>query len=294
MSTLFDQLNVFKDEIRKTKVSKVDIEISIDVWQKLGYFNGVNKEELARYVIDELWSNSYVDYGERKNPFVQSALELFRMIILETDNRKALGLGSRSPINKVTDISQDDFYTIIQQTRSKMEDFSMDDTMKIIMIGCVSLILAAPAYVLLNQNKIQKKQSRQQEPISYSLVIILPSIDFERDFEQDFLRGSFETLSLEQCKKLYSLRKFLWMGTKTESSNLGFDNLLSSGLHSLRSESEYDIRLVKIILKDKDNGFEQGITNRLPAFKRLVNNTQEGYISPPLEPIKYGNFPLYY
>jgi hypothetical protein len=299
MSFLSDQLNSFKDEIMRTKTSEITIELSIDIWQKLGYFNGVNKEEIARYIFDELWSNSYVDYGERNNPFVQSALDLFRIIISETDNRKTWGLGSKNPISKITDISEDDFYKIIQQARSQIEDFSMDSTIKIIMIGCVSFMLAAPAYTLLlrknqGKNRRNKKHNLPKEIIRYSLVIIVPSIDFERDFEEEFFDGHFNKLSLEQCKKIYSLRKFLWTGTENEANDLGFNNLLQGGLSSSKSESEYDIRLIKIILKNEEDGFNQGVTNRLPAFKRLVNNIEKGYISPPLEPIRYGNFPLYY
>ncbi|MUL37505.1 hypothetical protein [Gloeocapsopsis dulcis] len=94
-------------------------------------------------------------------------------------------------------------------------------------------------------------------------------------------------------KELYGITKYLWSGSESafnqRKSNIR-DYLLSPS-----EESEYDIYLVYLKLKESDAGFKPDVNQlaRYDAFRKLADLTVNFEISPRLQMEAYRNFELY-
>ena len=93
---------------------------------------------------------------------------------------------------------------------------------------------------------------------------------------------------------IYPSIQALWIGNKAEFSH--FKTWFSKEQEVQENEySEYDVYLVKIELKQSDNGFIRNANqlDRFDAFRRLPDNTLKVYISPRLPSKAYANKDFY-
>lgn len=99
-------------------------------------------------------------------------------------------------------------------------------------------------------------------------------------------------IDISDGEEVYGITKYLWLGSETESQKLANDNhyLVSKG-----EESEYDIYLVNIELKQTDKGFKPNVNqlDRYDAFRKLADLGVSLNVSPRLRMEAYGNMGFY-
>ncbi|CAD5930718.1 hypothetical protein [Planktothrix agardhii] len=130
-------------------------------------------------------------------------------------------------------------------------------------------------------------------PLSSIKFLVLVVSHLQADFLES-LKGKRQ-INLNEGETLYEITKYLWLGSETEYSKIKAN--ISDYSVAKGEESEYDIYLVYIELKDADEGFKPKVNqlDRFDAFRNLaladlpVNLT----ISPRLQMEAYGNIGVY-
>lgn len=94
-------------------------------------------------------------------------------------------------------------------------------------------------------------------------------------------------------ESLYEITKYLWLGSETEYSKIK-RNIKEYEVPK-GEESEYDISLVYIELKQADEGFNSNVDqlDRYDAFRKLTDLSANLTISPRLQMEAYGNIEVY-
>lgn len=95
-------------------------------------------------------------------------------------------------------------------------------------------------------------------------------------------------------ESLYEITKYLWLGDESEFSQRKAN--LNRYLVSEGAESEYDIYLVYLELKQADEGFKPKVNqlDRFDAFRKLADLSVNLTISPRLQMEAYENIGVYY
>ena len=121
---------------------------------------------------------------------------------------------------------------------------------------------------LKSVTKSPKKEKYQQISTTYTLVLAVRATNpYILDGLQE---GNY--VSSENADRLYQLAKFLWVGSKQEFtsnfSDLFFHRYLGM---DTSEESEYDIYLLGIQIREYDQGFAKNAKSnrRFDAFQRL-------------------------
>lgn len=102
-----------------------------------------------------------------------------------------------------------------------------------------------------------------------------------------------KSISYKDADSLYEITTYLWLGSESEFSQRTANiNLYSV---SKGQESEYDIYLVYMELKQADEGFNSSVTqlDRIDAFRKLAYLASNLTISPRLKMEAYENFEVY-
>ena len=108
----------------------------------------------------------------------------------------------------------------------------------------------------------------KQVSTAYTLVLAIRAtkIDILNDLQK------VDYVSAENADKLYQLAKFLWLGSKQEFTS-NFSDLFFPRYLGIDTgeESEYDIYLLRIQIREYDQGFAKNAKSnrRFDAFQRL-------------------------
>jgi hypothetical protein len=160
----------------------------------------------------------------------------------------------------------------------------------------------------LNQQK-QQQTTRREEPSQYKAnppsftVSTLPSQGIANQFlvlvisasQADFLKSlnSKGRIDFNDGETLYKLTTYLWFGSES-ALNQSKANI-NRYFVLLGEESEYDINLIYLELKQSDEGFKKNINqlDRYDAFRKLSNLVVNFEISPRLRMEAYENIEVY-
>jgi hypothetical protein len=113
--------------------------------------------------------------------------------------------------------------------------------------------------------------------------------------QADFLKSlqGKERIDFKDGESLYEITKYLWLGSETEYSQIKSN--ISEYSVPKGAESEYDIYLVYVELKEADEGFKSNVNqlDRYDAFRKLDDLALNFRISPRLQMEAYGNIGVY-
>lgn len=179
------------------------------------------------------------------------------------------------------------------------------ENMKIVVL--IAFAFTAVSFWIYQFNQQGKQQqTRREEPIQttpnapYSppkipkiakqfLVLVISAS------QTDFLKliKDKRHIDLSESEGLYEVTKYLWLGSETEffqkTANIN-QYLVSKG-----EETEYDIYLVYVELKQSNEGFKPNVNqlDRYDAFRELVNLAVSFQVSPRLKMEAYENIEVY-
>lgn len=271
---------------------------SVELWHKKGYFNLLSPKELNDFIFNELISDN-IQY----NPFLESIFDLYIRSVNLTNNRKVLypttDKETQSFITKIglDMINMDDFKYCIQEIYLNKQINCLDENTKKIIVYLAfvlsSISVGILAKKIIDNNPKNRLSKKNISPFSRKvLVLVVSHQEFETSF--NFQRNNFNVLSKNDCKDLYKMTKFLWLGSEEQFYSIGFSKWFNkdNGCGTQES-SDYDVRLIKISLKEDRGNFEKGVSNRLPEFKELSENIIEGTVSDRLPPKAY-EYPEFY
>lgn len=275
---------------------------SIELWHDKGYFDSLSSKELTNFIFTELISDKSQD-----NPFLDIYFDFYMRCINLTSNRKCpvpvpvIDIETQSLVTKIRldPITIDDFKYCIQKIYPNKKMNSLDENTKKLIVY-LAFILSSIAVGILAKNAIDDSKKKQASKLPASrnvLVLVVSHQEFESCF---YIKGNtLDTLSENDCKNLYGMTKYLWLGSENQFFNIGFSKWFSTNnISETQESSDYDVRLIKIVLQEysadfKKGVFEKGVTNRLPEFKKLSENIIEGIVSDRLPPKAY-NYPQFY
>jgi hypothetical protein len=128
-------------------------------------------------------------------------------------------------------------------------------------------------------------------PLSSIKFLVLVVSHLQADFLES-LKGKRQ-INLNEGETLYEITKYLWLGAETEYSKIKAN--ISDYSVAKGEESEYDIYLVYIELKDADEGFKPKVNqlDRFDAFRKLADLSVNLTISPRLQMEAYENIGVY-
>ncbi|MBD1939597.1 hypothetical protein [Microcoleus sp. FACHB-68] len=132
----------------------------------------------------------------------------------------------------------------------------------------------------------------QAFPIQRKEFLVLVVSALQADFIESLqAKGSIDS---KDGESLYEITKYLGLGSKTELPKIKND-MSQYSVSKEEEESEYDIRLVYIELKQADEGFKPQVNqlDRYDAFRRLADLKVDLTISPRLQMEAYGNLGVY-
>ncbi|QHG16599.1 hypothetical protein [Nostoc sp. ATCC 53789] len=180
------------------------------------------------------------------------------------------------------------------------------DNMKFLVI--IAFGITAVGYWLYKVNQQgQQQQTRREEPKQYTpspppspppapkiinqflvLVISASQVDFLK------LIQAKRQIDLSDGERLYEVTKYLWLGSETEFSQKTA-HIINQYSIPKGQESEYDIYLVYIKLKQIDSRFKPNVSqlDRYDAFRELRDLIVNFEISPRLQIEAYGNIEVY-
>lgn len=180
------------------------------------------------------------------------------------------------------------------------------DNMKFLVI--IGFGITAVGYWLYKVNQQgQQQQTHREEPKQYTpspppspppapkivnqflvLVISASQADFIKSIQAK------RQIDLSEGERLYEVTKYLWLGSEAEFYNKTA-NIINQYSIAKGQESEYDIYLVYIKLKQIDNRFKPNVSqlDRYDAFRELGDLIVNFDISPRLQIEAYGNIEVY-
>ena len=287
---------VGEDLKRRSARSSVNISFHI----KLSYCIDLWCKELA---ISDKEIISYIFQGCQLNP-VKDFTEIVWQESIQENQRLRISIPS---CKDEIFLIPNKFYQCINTFLNRMNIRSDNMTIIAIMAFCVTAI-GYWLYKISSQKQPQqtKQTTFRQEPKQSGYASNYPSHIVQINTKQllvlvvsasqvDFL----ESLKAEKCISfndgtiLYKITKYLWIGSES-ALNLKKDNL-NDYLVATGEESEYDINLVYLELKQSDEGFNPNINQleRYDAFRKLSDLVVNFSISPRLQMEAYENFKVY-
>lgn len=203
-----------------------------------------------------------------------------------------------------------------QHINSLLTRMNIRSDMKFIVL--IAFAITAIGYFIytLNQQK-QQQTTRREDPRQYNPNPPAPSVStvqtppipippvqrITKQFlvlvvsalQADFLESlkAKGRIDSKDGESLYEITKYLWLGSESEFSKIKAN--LSQYSVSKGQESEYDICLVYLELKQADEGFTPTVNqlDRYDAFRKLADLSVNLTISPRLQMEAYGNIGVY-
>jgi hypothetical protein len=215
---------------------------------------------------------------------------------------------------KKVNFKTSEFYNLVALNIIK----GRNENMKLIVFIAFGITVIGYFIYILNQQK-QQQTTRREEPRQYNPNLPAPSVytvqtppiqttpvqTITKQFlvlvvsasQEDFLKSleSKGCINVNDGEALYQMTKYLWLGSKTEFSQIK-PNINQYSV-SKAEESEYDICLVYIELKqaDKGKGFEPNVNqlDRYDAFRSLADLAGNFEVSPRFRMEAYENIDVY-
>ncbi|QLE59903.1 hypothetical protein [Nostoc sp. TCL26-01] len=170
------------------------------------------------------------------------------------------------------------------------------------MIALIAFVITAVGYLLYKLNQQPEQRTRAAEtrhidnypspsiqriPKQFLVLVISAS-------QSDFIKllDAKQVIDIKDAEKLYKFTKYLWLGSEN-NFNQQQANLKNYSVTA--GESEYDINLVCLELKQSEEGFKPNINqlDRYDAFRKLPDLVVNFTISPRLQMEAYENFEVY-
>jgi len=128
-------------------------------------------------------------------------------------------------------------------------------------------------------------------PKTTNQFLILVVSHSQADFLESLVAKS--DINSNDGESLYEITKYLWLGSESEFSQTTAN--IKQYSVSKGAESEYDIYLVYVELKEADEGFTSNVNqlDRYDAFRKLDDLALNLRISPRLQMEAYGNIKVY-
>ena len=127
------------------------------------------------------------------------------------------------------------------------------------------------------------------KPIPPSLVLVISAS------HADFLESLKDKkhIDVSEGEQLYQITKYLWLGSETELSQKRPD--INEYSVAQGAESEYNIYLVEIKLKQSDEGFKPNVNqlDRYDAFRKLADLAGDVKVSDRLKIEAYEKLGVY-
>ncbi|MBW4499261.1 MAG: hypothetical protein KME57_06750 [Scytonema hyalinum WJT4-NPBG1] len=158
-------------------------------------------------------------------------------------------------------------------------------------IGFVVFVAFVITAVYLVVSKLNQAIKEQTKTLSDVLVLVI-NVGKENIIQ---LLQKDPQVTINNYEELYSATQALWIGSINVFSQ-EFQPWFDENYKVPENEkSEYDVYLVKISLKNDNSGFKSdaGQLERLDAFRKLPENSQEVLVSPRLSSKAYRNKHLY-
>ena len=207
------------------------------------------------------------------------------------------------------------FYQHINALLNRMNIRS--DNMTFIVLIAFAITAIGYFIYILNQPKQQQttrgeepRQSNPNPPAAPSISTVqtppIPTLTVQKNTKQflvlvvshsqaNFLESlkAKGRIDSKDGESLYEVTKYLWLGSDSEFSKIKAN--LSQYSVSKGQESEYDIYLVYLELKQADEGFTPTVNqlDRYDAFRKLADLSVNLTISPRLQMEAYGNIGVY-
>jgi len=184
-------------------------------------------------------------------------------------------------------------------------------------IVLIAFAITAIGYFIYILNQQKQQTTRREEPTQYNPNLPVHSIStvetppiptppvpiITKQFlvlvvsalQADFLESlkAKGRIDSKDGESLYEITKYLWLGSESEFYKIKAN--LSQYSVSKGQESEYDIYLVYLELKQVDEGFTPTVNqlDRYDAFRKLADLSVNLTISPRLQMEAYGNIGVY-
>ncbi|MEG4250568.1 hypothetical protein [Microcoleus sp. Pol10D4] len=164
-----------------------------------------------------------------------------------------------------------------------MESSDMESLL--IVLGVPVLAGAVVGGAVLVVKEVLKRIS--PKPPSLVLVISASHADFLESLKDK------KQIDVSEGEQLYQITRYLWLGSETERSQK-IPNINEYSV-AQGAESEYNIYLVEIKLKQSDEGFKRNVNqlDRYDAFRKLANLAGDLKVSDRLKIEAYENLGVY-
>lgn len=181
-------------------------------------------------------------------------------------------------------------------------DFNSPNDMTVILLIAFVLTGVGLLYFLLNQQQSQNTRTSDYQ-LTIPNVSSSPVPKITKQFlvlvvsasQADFIESleSIRRINSNDAEELYRITKYLWLGYESEF----YQKIADINRYSVSKgeESEYDIYLVYMELKQADEGFNPSVNqlDRYDAFRKLADLAVNLTISPRLQMEAYGNIEVY-
>ena len=274
-------------------------------------------------ILNEVADQINREYPGRQHDHLFEAINIWckKLDLNDNETNYIKNIYCRDEVKELTDYLDEEWKFNLFSRRSKLYDLEVwnaikrkDENIKFTVL--IAFAISAIGYFIYKLNKPKKQPINPSEetlkpsndtsftvqnfsdktlpppPSSIKFLVLVVS-HLQADFLES-LKGKRQ-INLNEGETLYEITKYLWLGSETEYSKIKAN--ISDYSVAKGEESEYDIYLVYIELKDADEGFKPKVNqlDRFDAFRNLaladlpVNLT----ISPRLQMEAYGNIGVY-
>ena len=205
------------------------------------------------------------------------------------------------------------FYNYLDKYCFQLININRDSkNMNIKFILVLAFVATSVGYFLylLNQQEKEKKEkgitknvsssyTDQSPPIQQKVPQFLFLVINARKAEIVETLKKQERIEQNDCETIYRATESLWLGSQNQNKiNQKLSDCFSPSNQFIvpeGQESEYDVYLVQIKLKESDDGFKQNVDqlDRIDAFRKLTDLSLQVKVSPRLRVEAYQNTGVY-
>jgi hypothetical protein len=272
-------------------------------------------------ILNEVADQINREYPGRQHDHLFEAINIWckKLDLNDNETNYIKNIYCRDEVKELTDYLDEEWKFNLFSRRSKLYDLEVwnaikrkDENIKFTVL--IAFAISAIGYFIYKLNKPKKQPINPSEetikpsndtsftvqnfsdktlpppPSSIKFLVLVVS-HLQADFLES-LKGKRQ-INLNEGETLYEITKYLWLGAETEYSKIKAN--ISDYSVAKGEESEYDIYLVYIELKDADEGFKPKVNqlDRFDAFRKLADLSVNLTISPRLQMEAYENIGVY-
>jgi hypothetical protein len=272
-------------------------------------------------ILNEVADQINREYPGRQHDHLFEAINIWckKLDLNDNETNYIKNIYCRDDVKELTDYLDEEWKFNLFSRRSKLYDLEVwnaikrkDENIKFTVL--IAFAISAIGYFIYKLNKPKKQPINPSEetikpsndtsftvqnfsdktlpppPSSIKFLVLVVS-HLQADFLES-LKGKRQ-INLNEGETLYEITKYLWLGAETEYSKIKAN--ISDYSVAKGEESEYDIYLVYIELKDADEGFKPKVNqlDRFDAFRKLADLSVNLTISPRLQMEAYENIGVY-